>query len=56
MDAAVRGKHLGITGMRDRAQRAGGTLEISSEPGHGTVVSVSLPIRDTPATSPAHKG
>jgi signal transduction histidine kinase len=56
MDAAVRGKHLGITGMRDRAQRAGGTLEIASEPGRGTAVSVSLPIGEPPATSPGYKG
>ena len=56
MDAAVRRKHLGITGMRNRAQRAGGTLEISSEPGRGTVVSVSLPIGEPSATFPAHKG
>jgi signal transduction histidine kinase len=44
MEAAARGEHWGLAGMRDRAQRAGGTLEISSEPGRGTVVSVSLPI------------
>ncbi len=50
MEAAVRGEHLGIVGMRDRARRTGGTLEISSEPGRGTVVSASLPIRETPAT------
>ena len=47
MDAAAAGEHLGIAGMRDRAQRGGGTLDIASEPGHGTTVSVSLPIRET---------
>jgi signal transduction histidine kinase/ligand-binding sensor domain-containing protein len=50
-DAAAKGEHLGIIGMRDRAQRAGGTLEISSEPGRGTVVSASLPIREMPGSS-----
>jgi nitrate/nitrite-specific signal transduction histidine kinase len=44
-EAAAAGEHLGMAGVRDRAQRAGGKLEITSEPGHGTIVSVSLPIR-----------
>jgi signal transduction histidine kinase len=48
METAVEGEHLGIAGMRQRAQRAGGTLDITSEPGRGTTVSVSLPIRETP--------
>jgi len=56
MDAAARGEHWGIGGMRDRAQRAGGTLEISSEPGRGTVVSVSLPIGGTPVASTGQNG
>jgi signal transduction histidine kinase len=46
LDAAAAGEHLGIAGMRDRAQRAGGKLDITSEPGHGTLVSLSLPIRE----------
>ena len=46
MDAAAAGEHLGIAGMRDRAQRAGGTLDITSEPGHGTTVSAMLPFAD----------
>ncbi len=46
MDAAAAGEHLGVAGMRDRAQRGGGTLDIVSEPGLGTTVSVSLPIRE----------
>jgi signal transduction histidine kinase len=44
MDAAAAGEHLGIAGMRDRAQRAGGKLDLASEPGRGTTVSASLPI------------
>jgi len=44
MEAAASGGHWGIAGMRDRAQRAGGTLEIASEPGQGTRVTLSLPI------------
>jgi len=51
MDAAEKGRHWGIAGMRERAQRTGGTLEISSEPGRGTVVSVGLPISEKMAAS-----
>jgi signal transduction histidine kinase/ligand-binding sensor domain-containing protein len=51
VDAAAVGEHLGIAGMLDRAQRGGGTLDITSEPGGGTTVSVSLPIREPTATS-----
>ena len=53
LEAAAAGEHLGIAGMRDRAQRAGGKLEITSEPGQGTTVSVSLPIRETADTARA---
>jgi signal transduction histidine kinase/ligand-binding sensor domain-containing protein len=56
MEAAARGEHFGIVGMRDRVRRAGGTLEISSELGRGTTVSVSLPIREPLATSGGHDG
>jgi nitrate/nitrite-specific signal transduction histidine kinase len=48
-EAAAAGEHLGMAGMRDRAQQAGGTLEITSQPGHGTPVSVSQPIRKAAA-------
>src|SRR5882724_6027499 len=41
MDAAAAGEHLGVAGMRDRAQRGDGTLNIASEQGNGTTVSVS---------------
>jgi signal transduction histidine kinase/ligand-binding sensor domain-containing protein len=56
MEAAVAGEHLGIAGMRERAQRADGRLDLISEPGHGTTVSVSLPIRETPGTFSGHSG
>ncbi len=35
--------HFGILGMRERAAAIGATFEISSSPGRGTVVQVSLP-------------
>ena len=42
-EAAADGGHWGIVGMRERARRVGGTLEISSAPGRGTTVSLSIP-------------
>ncbi len=35
--------HFGIVGMRERAEGAGGTLVIHSEPGRGTIVRASIP-------------
>jgi signal transduction histidine kinase len=37
---------FGISGMRERARRIGGTLEITSAPGQGTCVTVDVPIRE----------
>jgi signal transduction histidine kinase len=41
-DAADLEDHLGIRGMQERAEAAGGTLEVSSEPGQGTTVRLSV--------------
>lgn len=38
------GGHFGLLGMRERAERLGGNLEVSSEPGAGTEVRVSVPL------------
>ena len=35
--------HYGLTGMRERAAAVGGTLEVTSEPGEGTVVRLRAP-------------
>ncbi|UUZ56660.1 hypothetical protein LP419_17175 [Massilia sp. H-1] len=35
---------IGIIGMRERVYALGGKIEFSSEPEHGTVISISLPI------------
>jgi signal transduction histidine kinase/ligand-binding sensor domain-containing protein len=43
-DAAAANGHLGIVGMRARAHRVAGTMEIVSEPQRGTTVRVCLPI------------
>ena len=37
-------KTLGILGMRERTSMMGGTYDIESQPGKGTVVKVSVPI------------
>jgi len=35
--------HWGLAGMRERAERIGGLLKISSSPGNGTEVRLSIP-------------
>jgi len=37
--------HYGLTGMRERAATIGGTLEVTSEPGGGTVVRLRAAVR-----------
>ena len=37
------GEHLGLSIMRERAQRAGGVLAIESEPDEGTRVELRIP-------------
>lgn len=37
---------LGLTGMRERATLIGGTLQVESKPGEGTVVTADLPPAD----------
>jgi two-component system, NarL family, sensor histidine kinase DegS len=43
--AVYDGRHLGIAGMHERAQLAGGTVHIDSRPGRGTRVVLRLPAR-----------
>jgi PAS domain S-box-containing protein len=42
---------IGIAGMQERVNQLGGTLEIQSEPGRGTVISVELPLTGSPETA-----
>ena len=37
--------HFGLTSMRERATRLGGTLTVESAPGAGTTVRVRVPVR-----------
>ena len=39
--------HLGLRGMRERADLLGGTFTIRSTPGQGTSVAVSMPLKGT---------
>lgn len=39
----ARSRGLGLTGMRERAELAGGSVAISSRPGEGTVVRATFP-------------
>jgi nitrate/nitrite-specific signal transduction histidine kinase len=47
VDGATATGHWGVDGMRQRAQQAGGDLDIATESGHGTVVSLRLPLDPT---------
>ena len=42
--AADRGTGLGLSMVRDFARRCGGQLDIASQPGHGTRVTLTLPV------------
>ena len=46
------GLGVGIQGMRERMRQLDGTLEIMSQPDHGTVVSARMPVRD-PRSEPS---
>jgi PAS domain S-box-containing protein len=42
----IAGLHsLGLLGIRERAQRLGGTFDIQGMPGDGTIVTVSIPLK-----------
>lgn len=47
--------HFGLEGMRERADRLGGTLSLTSQPGHGTTVCVCVPAQvGTPSERTAY--
>lgn len=46
---SARGGGLGLRGMAERAQLAGGRLELESAPGRGTTVFLALPLGDDAA-------
>ncbi|MGH2356143.1 MAG: sensor histidine kinase [Chloroflexota bacterium] len=42
------GRHVGLRGMRERAQLLGGACEVQSTPGHGATVHATLPLPALP--------
>src|SRR3989440_10205236 len=44
-------KGLGLSAMQERVSAIGGTLQIESRPGHGTELSIRLPLEDSHANS-----
>jgi signal transduction histidine kinase len=55
-DQGERTGHWGLRGMRERAQRLGGELDIWSEPGAGTEVELRIPGSIVYEASPARNG
>ncbi len=45
-DRVRRGDHLGLLGMRERAEALGGTMVVESSPGGGTTIVVEVPSAD----------
>jgi len=52
LEELARGRHFGVTGMRERALLAGGDLSVESAPGDGCVLSAWMPA-EAPAAQPA---
>jgi signal transduction histidine kinase len=51
LEELASGRHFGVTGMRERAQLAGGDLSVESAPGEGCVLSVWMPTEAPGATA-----
>jgi signal transduction histidine kinase len=47
-----RGRGLGLLGMEERARHLGGSFQIDSQPGRGTLLRVTLPRRDVVVPEP----
>ncbi len=46
------GGGFGISGMKERAHKLGGTIKIQTSPGKGTTISVTVPVR---TSGPSHR-
>jgi signal transduction histidine kinase len=49
-------KGLGLVAMRERVSAVGGTLQIESRAGHGTEISIRLPLEDNDANTNRTRG
>jgi signal transduction histidine kinase len=49
-------KGLGLVAMRERVSALGGTLQIESRPGHGTEISIRLPLEGNDANTNRTRG
>ncbi|HEV3419437.1 MAG TPA: ATP-binding protein [Candidatus Acidoferrum sp.] len=49
-------KGLGLVAMRERVSAIGGTLQIESRPGHGTEISIRLPLEGSDADTNRTRG
>ena len=45
---AQAGGHLGLLGMRERAELLCGNFELNATPGEGTIIRVSIPVTPPP--------
>jgi len=45
-DAGANGHGYGLSAMRQRLRRVGGSLEVESGQGRGTAISASVPLQD----------
>jgi signal transduction histidine kinase len=45
--------HFGLLGIRERTERLGGRLQITSRPGNGTTIAVEIPTTATDGQTPA---
>ncbi len=51
VEHSMNGHRLGLQGMKDRIEKAGGELEIQSSPGKGTKIVFALPLASEPAAA-----
>ncbi|MES2921084.1 MAG: ATP-binding protein [Verrucomicrobiota bacterium] len=42
--------HFGLVGMRERTERIGGKLDITSQPGEGTTIRIEVPLETNPSS------
>jgi signal transduction histidine kinase len=50
--AAVPARRFGVVGMRERAEQLGGSLDVASTPGQGTLVTLRIPLQVTARNGP----